>query len=135
MIVSRTQSGRSVVVVDVVVVVRVAVAVATVITPTTTATTTTATATTTRLPGEDNHAPDPDRLRDRHSLAGAARRARLLHRARAQLPGRLWMMRREAPKLGLDRGRIFDLWIDLILWAVVGSRVLHVIATAISTNT
>ena len=31
----------------------------------------------------------------------------------------LWMMRREAPRLGLDRERIFDLWIDLVLWAVV----------------
>jgi len=40
----------------------------------------------------------------------------------------LWMMRREAPRLGLDRERIFDLWIDLVLWAVVGSRVLHIIA-------
>jgi phosphatidylglycerol:prolipoprotein diacylglycerol transferase len=40
----------------------------------------------------------------------------------------LWMMRRDADKLGLDRERIFDLWTGLILWAVVGARVLHVIA-------
>jgi phosphatidylglycerol:prolipoprotein diacylglycerol transferase len=39
-----------------------------------------------------------------------------------------WMMRREAGKLGLDRERIYDLWIGLILWAIVGSRVLHIIA-------
>ena len=39
-----------------------------------------------------------------------------------------WMMRREAGKLGLDRERIYDLWIGLILWAIVGSRVLHILA-------
>ena len=40
----------------------------------------------------------------------------------------LWMMQREAGKMGLNRDRIFDLWTGLILWAVIGARVLHVIA-------
>jgi len=59
---------------------------------------------------------------------GRARRAAYFTALALSFLVGLWMMRREAPKLGLDRGRIFDLWIDLILWAVVGSRVLHVIA-------
>jgi phosphatidylglycerol:prolipoprotein diacylglycerol transferase len=40
----------------------------------------------------------------------------------------LYMMRREASKLGLDRERIYDLWLVLILWAIVGARLMHILA-------
>jgi phosphatidylglycerol:prolipoprotein diacylglycerol transferase len=39
-----------------------------------------------------------------------------------------WMTRREAPKLGLDRERVLDLNIYIVIWAIVGARVLHIIA-------
>jgi phosphatidylglycerol:prolipoprotein diacylglycerol transferase len=39
-----------------------------------------------------------------------------------------WMTRREAPRLGLDRERVLDLDIYVVLWAIVGARLLHVIA-------
>jgi len=39
-----------------------------------------------------------------------------------------WMTRREAPRLGLDRERVLDLDIYIVVWAIVGARVLHVIA-------
>jgi len=39
-----------------------------------------------------------------------------------------YMTRREAPRLGLDRERVLDLNIYIVIWAIVGARVLHVIA-------
>jgi phosphatidylglycerol---prolipoprotein diacylglyceryl transferase len=39
-----------------------------------------------------------------------------------------WMTRREAPSLGLDRERVLDLDIYLVIAAIVGARLLHVIA-------
>ena len=39
-----------------------------------------------------------------------------------------WMTRREAPRLGLDRERVLDLNIYIVIWAIVGARLLHVIA-------
>jgi len=39
-----------------------------------------------------------------------------------------WMARREAPALGLDRERVLDLCIYLVIAAIVGARLLHVIA-------
>lgn len=39
-----------------------------------------------------------------------------------------WMTRREAPRLGLDRERVLDLDIYIVFWAIVGARLLHVIA-------
>ena len=39
-----------------------------------------------------------------------------------------WMTRREAPRLGLDRERVLDLNIYIVVWAIVGARFLHVIA-------
>jgi phosphatidylglycerol:prolipoprotein diacylglycerol transferase len=39
-----------------------------------------------------------------------------------------WMTRREAPRLGLDRERVLDLNIYIVIAAIVGARVLHVIA-------
>jgi phosphatidylglycerol---prolipoprotein diacylglyceryl transferase len=38
------------------------------------------------------------------------------------------MTRREAPRLGMDRERVLDLDLYLVVWAVIGSRVLHVLA-------
>jgi phosphatidylglycerol:prolipoprotein diacylglycerol transferase len=35
---------------------------------------------------------------------------------------------REAPRLGMDRERVLDLDLYLVIWAVIGSRLLHVIA-------
>jgi phosphatidylglycerol:prolipoprotein diacylglycerol transferase len=40
----------------------------------------------------------------------------------------MWMMWREAPRLGMDRERVLDLALWAVVWAVVGARVLHVIA-------
>jgi phosphatidylglycerol:prolipoprotein diacylglycerol transferase len=40
----------------------------------------------------------------------------------------MWMTRREAPRLGMDRERVLDLELWLVLWAIVGARLLHVIA-------
>jgi phosphatidylglycerol---prolipoprotein diacylglyceryl transferase len=39
-----------------------------------------------------------------------------------------WMTYREAPRIGLDRERILDLNIYIVIWAIVGARLLHVIA-------
>ena len=39
-----------------------------------------------------------------------------------------WMTRREAPRLGLDRERVLDLNIYIVIAAIVGARLLHVIA-------
>jgi phosphatidylglycerol:prolipoprotein diacylglycerol transferase len=39
-----------------------------------------------------------------------------------------YMTRREAPRLGLDRERVLDLDIYIVIAAIVGARVLHVIA-------
>lgn len=39
-----------------------------------------------------------------------------------------WMLWREAPRLGMDRERVLDLCLWLLLWGVVGARLLHVIA-------
>ena len=39
-----------------------------------------------------------------------------------------WMTYREAPRLGLDRERVLDLNIYIVIWAIVGARLLHVIA-------
>ncbi len=38
------------------------------------------------------------------------------------------MTRREAPRVGLDRERVLDLSIYIVFWAIVGARLLHVIA-------
>src|SRR5512140_2323 len=38
------------------------------------------------------------------------------------------MTRREAPRLGLDRERVLDLVIYIVIVAVIGARVLHIIA-------
>jgi phosphatidylglycerol---prolipoprotein diacylglyceryl transferase len=38
------------------------------------------------------------------------------------------MTYREAPRVGLDRERVLDLAIYLVIWAIVGARVLHIIA-------
>jgi phosphatidylglycerol---prolipoprotein diacylglyceryl transferase len=40
----------------------------------------------------------------------------------------MWMTWREAPRLGLDRERVLDLDLWLVLWAIIGARLLHVIA-------
>jgi phosphatidylglycerol:prolipoprotein diacylglycerol transferase len=40
----------------------------------------------------------------------------------------MWMTWREAPRLGMDRERVLDLDLWLVVWAVIGARVLHVIA-------
>src|SRR4051812_36507292 len=40
----------------------------------------------------------------------------------------MWMTWREAPKVGMDRERVLDLDLWLVVWAVVGARLLHVIA-------
>ncbi len=40
----------------------------------------------------------------------------------------MWMTWRAAPKLGMDRDRVLDLDLYLVVWAVIGSRLLHVIA-------
>jgi len=39
-----------------------------------------------------------------------------------------WMTYREAPRLGLDRERVLDLNIYIVIWAIAGARVLHIIA-------
>ena len=39
-----------------------------------------------------------------------------------------WMTYREAPRIGLDRERVLDLNIYIVIWAIVGARLLHVIA-------
>jgi phosphatidylglycerol:prolipoprotein diacylglycerol transferase len=40
----------------------------------------------------------------------------------------MWMTWREAPRLGMDRERVLDLDLWLVVWGVIGARVLHVIA-------
>jgi phosphatidylglycerol:prolipoprotein diacylglycerol transferase len=40
----------------------------------------------------------------------------------------MWMTWREAPRLGLDRERVLDLDLWMVLWGVIGARLLHVIA-------
>jgi phosphatidylglycerol:prolipoprotein diacylglycerol transferase len=40
----------------------------------------------------------------------------------------MWMVWREAPRLGMDRERALDLTLWMVVWGVVGARVLHVIA-------
>jgi phosphatidylglycerol:prolipoprotein diacylglycerol transferase len=40
----------------------------------------------------------------------------------------MWMTWREAPRLGMDRERVLDLDLWLVLWGVIGARLLHVIA-------
>jgi phosphatidylglycerol:prolipoprotein diacylglycerol transferase len=40
----------------------------------------------------------------------------------------MWMTWREAPRLGMDRERVLDLDLWMVLWGVIGARVLHVIA-------
>ena len=39
-----------------------------------------------------------------------------------------WMTYREAPRLGLDRERVLDLNIYIVIWAIVGARLLHILA-------
>lgn len=39
-----------------------------------------------------------------------------------------WMTRREAPRVGLDRERVLDLDIYIVIAAIAGARLLHVIA-------
>jgi phosphatidylglycerol---prolipoprotein diacylglyceryl transferase len=39
-----------------------------------------------------------------------------------------WMTRREAPRVGLDRERVLDLNIYIVIAAIAGARLLHVIA-------
>jgi phosphatidylglycerol---prolipoprotein diacylglyceryl transferase len=40
----------------------------------------------------------------------------------------IWMTWREAPRVGMDRERVLDMNLLLVVWAIIGSRVLHVIA-------
>jgi phosphatidylglycerol:prolipoprotein diacylglycerol transferase len=40
----------------------------------------------------------------------------------------MWMTWREAPRLGMDRERVLDLDLWMVVWGVIGARVLHVIA-------
>ncbi len=40
----------------------------------------------------------------------------------------MWMTWREAPRLGMDRERVLDLTLWMVVWGVLGARVLHVIA-------
>ncbi len=40
----------------------------------------------------------------------------------------MWMTRREAPRLGMDRERLLDLQIYVVVWAIIGARILHVFA-------
>jgi phosphatidylglycerol:prolipoprotein diacylglycerol transferase len=40
----------------------------------------------------------------------------------------MWMVWREAPRLGMDRERALDLTLWMVVWGIVGARVLHVIA-------
>jgi phosphatidylglycerol:prolipoprotein diacylglycerol transferase len=40
----------------------------------------------------------------------------------------MWMTWREAPRHGMDRERVLDLDLWLVVWAIIGSRLLHVIA-------
>lgn len=40
----------------------------------------------------------------------------------------MWMTWREAPRLGMDRERVLDLNLWLVVWAIIGARLLHVIA-------
>ncbi|MCG5051910.1 MAG: prolipoprotein diacylglyceryl transferase [Myxococcales bacterium] len=40
----------------------------------------------------------------------------------------LWMTAREAPRLGLDKDRITDMNLWIVVWAIVGARALHVLA-------
>jgi phosphatidylglycerol:prolipoprotein diacylglycerol transferase len=40
----------------------------------------------------------------------------------------MWMTWRQAPRQGMDRERVLDLDLWLVVWAIIGARVLHVIA-------
>jgi phosphatidylglycerol---prolipoprotein diacylglyceryl transferase len=40
----------------------------------------------------------------------------------------MWMTWREAPRMGMDRERVLDLNLWLVVWAIMGARLLHVIA-------
>jgi phosphatidylglycerol:prolipoprotein diacylglycerol transferase len=40
----------------------------------------------------------------------------------------MWITWREAPRLGMDRERVLDLNLWLVVWAVIGARLLHVLA-------
>ncbi len=40
----------------------------------------------------------------------------------------MWMTWRAAPRLGMDRERVLDLDLYIVVWAIAGSRLLHVIA-------
>jgi phosphatidylglycerol:prolipoprotein diacylglycerol transferase len=40
----------------------------------------------------------------------------------------MWLTWREAPKLGMDRERVLDLNLWLVVWAIIGARLLHVLA-------
>ncbi|MDZ4697599.1 MAG: prolipoprotein diacylglyceryl transferase [Deltaproteobacteria bacterium] len=40
----------------------------------------------------------------------------------------MWMSAREAPRLLLDKDRVLDMDLWLVVWAIAGARVLHVIA-------
>jgi len=40
----------------------------------------------------------------------------------------IWMIAREAPKLGLNKDLITDMNLWIVVWAIVGARVLHVFA-------
>jgi phosphatidylglycerol:prolipoprotein diacylglycerol transferase len=40
----------------------------------------------------------------------------------------MWMTWRAAPRVGMDRERVLDLDLWLVVWAVIGSRLLHVLA-------
>ena len=40
----------------------------------------------------------------------------------------LYMMRREGGSMGLDRDRLYDLWLVIIVSAIAGARIMHVIA-------
>ncbi len=40
----------------------------------------------------------------------------------------IWATSREAPKLGLDKDRIIDLNLWIVVWAIIGARFMHVLA-------
>lgn len=40
----------------------------------------------------------------------------------------MWMTWREAPKLGMDRERVLDLTLWMVVWGIVGARFMHVLA-------
>ena len=46
----------------------------------------------------------------------------------------MWMTWREAPRVGIDREKVYDLNLWIVVWAFVGARVLHVLADGYLTD-